>query len=981
MKSSKQNLGKNFNKKTIALISIFLISFIINFFFISSISIQHHIPNNDIVQNPKDIFKNSNHWDLSSTPIFINDSASGVGAHNWTWAVNEDWCSGFGTWNDPFIIENVSINGNYENTPITICNSNKSFIIKNCDLSNSKFDLEYPDYVGGILLENVSNGKIIENNCSNNGGVGIILKNSQNCTIIQNNVNDNIRNGIELFYSKNCTIEENIINSNRIHGIDLFYSNNSIIFKNNISNSEVGHGIYGNTQNTTISENKLNTLEYGINFGGHNNIIKKNEFSNCSIGGIIIYPYTIGYKLDTESINNTIDDNIFSDIQNKGIEITYRVNKSLVKDNIIENSNYCGIIDYGNNSTLTNNTIISCKYGLFIDPYTNNGNYSDNTLDRCEFGIYFNGNGENQVIRNNELKMCGIFLNKENSLVDLTSYKIDTTNKVNDKPIYYFVNSSYLNSNNFTNPDSPGQIILINCNHSIVSNFKISNSSFSVLIFYSNNITLNNNIATNNTISSFFIYNTNNSYITNNCISANYDNGLTIEKSFNLSIEENQISENNNSGIYLSEDNCIMIKNNTIFNNIIHGIYFSDLCNNSDIINNTIINNHQIGINIKNSIKIDIINNSINQNTLCGINISFSENIILDNNIVSDLNCGININSVYNLLLENNIISENLIYGIKIIDSKEIDINSNIIENNPYYGIYISNTNTSSQIYNIYINNNIFKSNQFSIFLGLNTFNITIDSNIISTNIYGISLDNCINSTISNNNFTLNYIGITLLEDSGYNLIFLNEFYDNILQANDDGFFNKWDNGSIGNYWDDYIGYDLNRDGIGDDNYSISGKANSLDNYPIYKAPEEGNEPNPDPLGAILMIILNNLLSPFSILNASIIITCSICLYYLNRRKHYSKRFLGESKNDLNFESDDQTINQFINSDDLLEFSPAIQDHLISSLKLKELKKIDKLNIPVNEKNKFIEELTNLNPNERKKIIDEMLKSQKDDRR
>ncbi len=38
--------------------------------------------------------KNSGYWNLTGTPIFIDGSASGVGAHNWTWAESQEWSSG-----------------------------------------------------------------------------------------------------------------------------------------------------------------------------------------------------------------------------------------------------------------------------------------------------------------------------------------------------------------------------------------------------------------------------------------------------------------------------------------------------------------------------------------------------------------------------------------------------------------------------------------------------------------------------------------------------------------------------------------------------------------------------------------------------------------------------------------------------------------------------------------------------------------------
>ena len=50
---------------------------------------------------------------------------------------------------------------------------------------------------------------------------------------------------------------------------------------------------------------------------------------------------------------------------------------------------------------------------------------------------------------------------------------------------------------------------------------------------------------------------------------------------------------------------------------------------------------------------------------------------------------------------------------------------------------------------------------------------------------------------------------------------------------------NIWDNGTVGNFWDDYHGTDNNNDGIGDTPYVIDG--NNQDNYPLvepYAIPE-----------------------------------------------------------------------------------------------------------------------------------------------
>ncbi|MBN1803313.1 MAG: right-handed parallel beta-helix repeat-containing protein, partial [Candidatus Lokiarchaeota archaeon] len=113
--------------------------------------------------------KSSDFWTFTN-PILINDS----GVNHWGWAVSQEWCSGYGNSTHPYIIENLTINGNRLGSCIEIRNSNAYFVIRNCTLFNSSSG-SYPYFDAGICLYNTSNGRIINNNCSGNYGNGITL--------------------------------------------------------------------------------------------------------------------------------------------------------------------------------------------------------------------------------------------------------------------------------------------------------------------------------------------------------------------------------------------------------------------------------------------------------------------------------------------------------------------------------------------------------------------------------------------------------------------------------------------------------------------------------------------------------------------------------------------------------------------------------------------------------------------------------------
>jgi hypothetical protein len=78
-----------------------------------------------------------------------------------------------------------------------------------------------------------------------------------------------------------------------------------------------------------------------------------------------------------------------------------------------------------------------------------------------------------------------------------------------------------------------------------------------------------------------------------------------------------------------------------------------------------------------------------------------------------------------------------------------------------------------------------------------------------------------------------NKVGLAIGNGEG-NTIVGNNFIGNGINAQDGGRDNRWDNGSEGNYWNDYMGKDGNGDSIGDSPYNIL--SNGVDHYPLLKS-------------------------------------------------------------------------------------------------------------------------------------------------
>lgn len=190
-------------------------------------------------------FKPSKYLDLTGTPIYICDSDPN---RNWSsTAVNYSWCVGSGTWNNPYIIENIMIDGQNSVDCIRIVNSSVFFIIRNCRVYNS--------ISTSLTLYNVNNSKIYSNDCLNNGYAGILLENCQNNTIFSNVLQDNNWHGIKIDQSQGNNIFKNKIKNNE-YGVWIVFSDNNKVSKNNIQYN--GEGIFLVSSNYNIvSENIL----------------------------------------------------------------------------------------------------------------------------------------------------------------------------------------------------------------------------------------------------------------------------------------------------------------------------------------------------------------------------------------------------------------------------------------------------------------------------------------------------------------------------------------------------------------------------------------------------------------------------------------------------------------------------------------------------------------------------------------------------
>jgi len=400
--------------------------------------------------------KTHGYWNLTGTLIFIDNKDP---AFNWNKTANDNpWCSGLGTKEEPYSLENITIDAQNFDNCISIINSQVYFIINNCTLLNSDI------WAAGIWMDNVTNGIIVNNNCSNNYD-GIFLNECNNTKVIENIVSNNYRRGIFLY---ECNLTK--------------------IIENNVSNTDRGIALEHLCNNNTISINTLEECSFGISFQEGNNS------------------------------NNIITDNIIK------------------------------------------------------------GQYPSSV------GIIVGG--KNNIVLRNTLYYSGIGIASGDTPKDTASHTIDTTNVVNGKPIYYYANKNHLKPSNFTNA---GEILLVNCNYSLIANLDFEEVSTGIVLYYcDNNIIKNISIAVGSSYGIAMADSNNNLFLDNEV--THQDLGIYVLRSHNNSFHNNLI-QNNFDGIVAVFCNNNTFSNNYIYNNSQEG-FILDLDSNGNLFyHNYLINN------------------------------------------------------------------------------------------------------------------------------------------------------------------------------------------------------------------------------------------------------------------------------------------------------------------------------------------------------------------------------------------------------
>ncbi|MCX8173716.1 MAG: right-handed parallel beta-helix repeat-containing protein [Thermoplasmata archaeon] len=699
------------------------------------------------------------------TPIHINGNTDFASQ-----AASEGW-SGDGSAANPYIITTYEIDGGGGSFCIWIENTNVHFAVKNCNLYNAT---STSPLGAGIVLNNVTNGKV-ENNLCNNSKAGIYLYgNCYGITIANNTVLSNSRHGIYIDHGTGITVDNNTVSQNSASpgrgkydyfGIGLYYTTNSTVSNNTVvNNSYNGIGLLYADSNTLSGNNLTNNGIYN------------------------------GYDISIESSNgNTIMTSKLSTIS------LLSSNLNLVKNNSLNNSLY--INWYSQNNTVRNN-IYQLSGGRYATAFSIEGD--GNTIDGNQ--IYLNVSTSTTYVASG----CGIGIwGRENSITNnQIAVNATTTSSASASSIGILVagHNNTISQNNLTviarrtgtgNPYGYGVYVVAN-NTTISQNLifvdVVTSSPWAASSYW---------VYLNTTVNAKVIYNT-----INGTVSGTYLDSF--------------------KGIYMVNSRDSTIAGNTVFRDIyIESSQFIEITSNS-----ITGDQHKYALHLMYTNYSNAVNNIFSNITGDSIRVEYTNNNTFHGNTI--FNSGkIEVRDSYYTIISSNNIHNNTPNGAMLVlwASEHTQVKDNTIRDIGVLGgtaislSYSCNNTISGNI--IY---NMSGGSANGIFLTLSShWNTIKNNNVSNSNTNGIAIYYSNNNTVTYNDLCNNGAYGVLLYSSTDNKIQYNNFYGNMgtlkgangsSQASDNTGGNNWNS----NYWSNW-------DGSG--NYPIAGGAGASDNSPL----------------------------------------------------------------------------------------------------------------------------------------------------
>jgi parallel beta-helix repeat protein len=360
--------------------------------------------------------------------------------------------------------------------------------------------------------------------------------------------------------------------------------------------------IYRLTDN--IYNNSIVVQRDGITLDGNGHLLQ----------GFIDFPVYNNYGIYLyQRTRVTITNLIISDFMN-GIWLDSSSNNEIIGNTLFRIRDYGIRIYYSDYNTLISNTVKNTDEAIALEHSNHNILYS-NRAEENDRGINI------YISTNNTLRNNLMVANKHNFYVgyfSLESYinDVDTSNKVDGKPIYYWINR-----HDETVPSDAGCIVIVNSTGITVKNLKLKNNSAGVVLAHTENSLIEDITATGNACGIYLDHSDYNTIIDNN-VTASEGAGICLAYSHFNTVSRNFVNDTYGSGIWLEDTYYNTVINNNVAESRYHGPQEFD----------------GAGVLVDDSLFAKVIGNTVTRN-LYGIVVGATHaefNLIVENDIVNN---------------------------------------------------------------------------------------------------------------------------------------------------------------------------------------------------------------------------------------------------------------------------------------------------------------------------------------------------------
>ncbi|MCD4816712.1 MAG: right-handed parallel beta-helix repeat-containing protein, partial [Methanosarcinales archaeon] len=398
-------------------------------------------------------------------------------------------------------------------------------------------------------------------------------------------------------------------------GILLYSADHCNISENNCSNNYDGIYLDSSSNNTLASNNASSNNDSGIYLdSSSNNTLDGNNANSNNYDGIIL----LFYSSDNTLLNNTASNN------DNGISLLFNSSDNTLTSNNANSNNHDGISLYkSSGNTLTSNNCSNNYHGIYLYDSSSN-TLASNTANLNNYhGIYLYDSSNNTLASNT---MSGNWYNFGVSGSSLSEYtqNIDTSNTVDGKPIYYWVDQKDRQI-----PSDAGFVGVVNGTNITVRDLTLTNNGDGVLFAYTKNSRIENVTASSNRDNGIYLYDSSGNTLASNNASSNYRYGIRLDNSSNNALANNNCS-NNNYGILLSKSSGNTLASNNANSNL-YGIWLHYSSGNT-LTSNTANSNYH-GIRLYDSSSNTLASNTADSNTQWDIYIEDSDSTFANNTL------------------------------------------------------------------------------------------------------------------------------------------------------------------------------------------------------------------------------------------------------------------------------------------------------------------------------------------------------------